>query len=315
MKTRELFIVALLLLFPLAMCGQRIVFTPQWTAQSQFAGYYVAQKKGFYKEAGLDVDIQHPSISYSVQNRLLDGKCNMITMQLLSAMMQIDKGVEIVNILQTSQRNALVVVSHTDSIRTFQDLKGKKVGVWKTRFGDFGYIADKEHELGIRWIQFLEGPNIFISGAIDAVLAMCYNEYQQIIALGHEDKPVIRLSETEYDYPEDGLYVTAEFYRQNPKQVEAFAEASRRGWEYAHSHPEEAVDIVMEMVLQEHGHTNRIHQKRMLEEIIKIQCEKGETVPSFELDRQKVDKLSELLLRHNRIQNPVSYEKLKGGAK
>ena len=71
----------------------------------------------------------------------------------------------------------------------------------------------------------------------------------------------------------------------------------------------------MEMVLQEHGHTNRIHQKRMLEEIIKIQCEKGETVPSFELDRQRVDKLSELLLRHNRIKNPVSYEKLKGGAK
>lgn len=303
----------ILLLCPLVVFGQRIVFTPQWTAQSQFAGYYVAQKKGFYKEAGLDVEIQHPSTSYSALNRLLDGKCNMITMQLLSAMIQIDKGVQLVNILQTSQRNALMIVSRTDSIRTFQDLKGKKVGVWKTRFGDFGYIADSELELGICWIQFLEGPNLFISGAIDASLAMCYNEYLQIVASGHEDKPVIRFSETEYDCPEDGLYVTADFYRQNPKQVEAFAEASRRGWEYAHNHPEEAVDIVMEMVVQENVHTNRIHQRRMLEEIIKIQCAKGEAAPSFELNRQKVEKLSELLLMNNRIQKPISYEMLKGG--
>ena len=34
---------------------ERLVFTPQWTAQAQFAGYYVAQEMGFYKEAGLDV--------------------------------------------------------------------------------------------------------------------------------------------------------------------------------------------------------------------------------------------------------------------
>ena len=31
---------------------ETIVFTPQWTAQAQFAGYYVAEAKGFYREAG-----------------------------------------------------------------------------------------------------------------------------------------------------------------------------------------------------------------------------------------------------------------------
>ena len=49
----------LLLLLPLQLSAQtRIVFTPQWTAQSQFAGYYVALEKGFYKSAGLDVEIE-----------------------------------------------------------------------------------------------------------------------------------------------------------------------------------------------------------------------------------------------------------------
>ena len=51
----------------------RVVFTPQWTAQSQFAGYYVALEKGFYKSAGLDVEIVHPSASYPVVNRIKYG--------------------------------------------------------------------------------------------------------------------------------------------------------------------------------------------------------------------------------------------------
>ena len=53
-----------------ALQAQRIVFTPQWTPQSQFAGYYVAQEMGFYQEAGVEVDFQHLSASYSAVNRL-----------------------------------------------------------------------------------------------------------------------------------------------------------------------------------------------------------------------------------------------------
>ena len=38
--------------------NETIVFTPQWTAQAQFAGYYVAEAKGFYREAGVKVKIE-----------------------------------------------------------------------------------------------------------------------------------------------------------------------------------------------------------------------------------------------------------------
>lgn len=51
MKNLILSIIGFLLL-PCIVHAQRIVFTPQWTPQSQFAGYYVAQEKGFYKEIG-----------------------------------------------------------------------------------------------------------------------------------------------------------------------------------------------------------------------------------------------------------------------
>ena len=193
--------------------AQRIVFTPQWTPQSQFAGYYVAQEKGFYKEAGVEVDFQHPSASYSAANRLLEGSSDIITQQLVQAMILIDRGMPIVHVLQTSQRNSLVLVSRSDTLRTFDDLKGKKVGVWKSGFGDLAYIMDSEKNLDIQWIPYLESVDIFLSGAIDATLAMSYNEFLKIRVAGHEDKPVIRFSETEYDYPEDGLYVSTDFYQ------------------------------------------------------------------------------------------------------
>ena len=312
MKNVILSIIGFLLL-PCLVQAQRIVFTPQWTPQSQFAGYYVAQEKGFYKDAGVEVDIQHPSVSYSALNRLMEGRSDVITSHLTQAMIAIDRGIPMVHVLQTSQQNGLVLLGRADSIRTIEDLRKKKVGVWKAGFGELAYIMGAELRLGIKWIPFLEGTNLFVSGAIDATLAMSYNEYLQIRASGYEDKKPIRLADIGYDYPEDGLYVSLDFYRRYPEKVKAFAQASQKGWEWAHEHPEEALDIVMKWAEKEQVHTNRIFQRWMLEEILRLQCEKGKQKPSFCLDAEVVKKLSDLLLKHNRTQNPVTIEILKGG--
>lgn len=306
-------ILTFLMLWPLAIQSQRIVFTPQWTSQAQFAGYYVAFDKGFYTEAGVEVVFQHPSASYSATNRLLEGSSDIITQQLVQAVIAIDRGMPMVHVLQTSQQNALVIVSKTDSIRTIQDLKGKKVGVWKAGFGELAYMMDTEKDLDIQWIPFLESVNLFLSGVLDATLAMSYNEYLQIRAAGYEDAPVIRFSETEYGFPEDGLYVSTDFYQRHPEKVKAFVEASRKGWEWAHEHPEETLDIVMKWAEKEQVHTNRIHQRWVLEEILRLQCEEGEGNPSFRLNEQTLDRLSRLLLANRRIHAPINLEKLKGG--
>lgn len=312
---RQFLFITFMLLASITMKAQQIVFTPQWTPQAQFAGYYVAFDKGFYEEAGVNVEIKHPSTSYSAFNLLWEGSSDIITQQLVQAMIYIDQGMPLVNILQTSQQNGLMLVSRSDSLRTLEDYKGKKVGVWKAGFGELAYMMDADKELGIKWVPFLQGMNLYISGAVDATLAMSYSEYIQIKMSGHEDKPYIRLSETEYDFPEDGLYVTAEFYQKNTDKVNAFVQASRKGWEWVHEHPEEALDIVMKWAEKEHIHTNRLYQKWMLTEILRLQCEKGQNKPSFNLDAHTVEKLSELLLINRRIHSPITLEILKGGKK
>ena len=69
----------------------------------------------------------------------------------------------------------------------------------------------------------------------------------------------------------------------------------------------------MKWVEKENVHTNRIHQKWMLEKILDLQYMDGENKPSFQLYSEKVDKLNDLLLKHRRIHRPINLETLKGG--
>ena len=156
--------------------AQKITFSPQWSAQSQFAGYYAALENGFYEEAGLDVSIVHPSKSYTSINMLKDGTSDFITCELIQAMMASDKGIRLVNLLQTTQHTTLVLISHDKDIRQMSDLAGRRVGTWKVGFNEIPYIIDKEHNLGIEWVKFINPLNIYISGAIDATLGKSYNE-------------------------------------------------------------------------------------------------------------------------------------------
>lgn len=295
-----------------AVRAQQIVLTPQWAAQSQFAGYYVAQEMGFYKEAGVDVVIEHATTSEKAINRLLSGKSNAITMMLFDAMYQIELGAEIVNVLQTSQRSGHVIVVRNDDLKKIEDLRGKRVGVWKSNFNYLTQLMNLDLKLDIEWIQFIQSINLYLSGAIDATMAMSYNELYMIRSSGFEDKTVISMADIGFDYPEEGVYVSRDYCKKYPDKVVAFVEASRRGWEWAHNHPEQALDIVMKVMEQEHIPASRRHQEWMLREVLRLQCPAGESNPSFTLSARKVKELNDLLIRYGWINKEISVDQIQG---
>ena len=293
--------------------AQKITFSPQWSAQSQFAGYYAALEKGFYDEAGLDVSIVHPSNSYSSINMLKDGTTDFITCELIQAMMASDKGIRLVNLLQTTQHTTLVLISHEKNISKMSDLAGRRIGTWKVGFSEIPYIIDKEHKLGIEWVKFINPLNIYISRAIDATLGKSYNEGILFSMSGITPGSILRFSEMGYDYPEDGLYVSEAFFKKNPDVCRKFAEASRKGWEWVRNNRKEAVDIVMKYVKEANVSTNIYVQKWMLEEVLEMQeDEKGEA-PSYQLNANAFYWLNDVLLKHGYISKPVEYERLTGG--
>ncbi len=293
--------------------AQKITFSPQWSAQSQFAGYYAALENGYYAEAGLDVSIVHPTNSYSSINMLKDGTSDFITCELIQAMMASDKGIRLVNLLQTTQHTTLVLITHDKDIRQMSDLAGRRVGTWKVGFSEIPYIIDKEHNLGIEWVKFINPLNIYISRAIDATLGKSYNERILFSMSGITPGSMLRFSEMGYDYPEDGLYVSEKFFKKHPEQCRKFAEASRKGWEWVRNNRKEAVDIVMKYVKEANVSTNIYVQKWMLEEVLEMQEDVKGEAPSFRLNDDAFYWLNDVLLKHGYISRSVEYERLTGG--
>jgi len=289
---------------------ETLVFTPQWTAQAQFAGYYVAEAKGFYREAGVKVRIEHPSVTQPAMDRLRKNQCQATTLQLCQAMEIIDGGVPLVNILQTSMNNAMVIVSARGKDPLTQ--KGARVGIWSVGFGQLAICMSIKDHLDYQWIRFAQNVNLFVSGALDATLAMSYNEYYQLVQAGIEmtDKNVYRFCDHGYNVQEDGVYMTRSYYEKHREQARKFAEASKKGWEWAAQHPDETLDIVMQYVEKNHIATNRVMQRLMLKEVLRLQVDRESKKLEFRLRPDMVKQASDLMTENQMLSREVKYEEL-----
>ena len=289
---------------------ETIVFTPQWTAQAQFAGYYIAEAKGFYREAGVKVRIEHPSATQPAMARLRNNECQATTLQLCQALEIIDDGIPLVNILQTSMNNAMVIVSARDKDPLTQ--KGARVGIWSVGFGQLAICMSIRDHLDYQWVRFAQNVNLFVSGALDATLAMSYNEYYQLVQAGIQmtDKNVYRFCDHGYNVQEDGVYMTREYYVTHKDQARRFAQASRKGWEWAAAHPQEALNIVMQYVDKNHIATNRVMQKLMLEDVLRLQVDRESKKREFRLRPDMVRMASKLMVENQMLSREVTFKEL-----
>ena len=303
-------VLLLLLTSAYARAQERLVFTPQWTAQAQFAGYYVAQEMGFYKDAGIDVEIVHPTATLSAMSRISRNQSQATTMQLCQAMEIVDNGTPLVNILQTSMNNAMVIASRRNINPLSQ--KGARVGIWSAGFGQLAICMSQKDSLDYEWVRFATNVNLFIKGAIDATLAMSYNEYYQIVQAGYQldSTNVYRFRDHGYNVQEDGVYVTRTYYRKHREVARKFADASRRGWEWAAEHPEETLDIVMKYVKENHIATNRILQRLMLEDVLSLQLDRESGKREFRVRPDMVKLASDLMVECKMLRRGVTYEQL-----
>ena len=289
--------------------SEEIVFTPQWTAQAQFAGYYAALEKGFYKEAGLKVTIKHPSPSNSSVNMLKEGKVNFITIYLVAALKSVAEGVPMIHLLQTSQNNSQMIISHKP-VKDVHDLRDMRIGRWKMGYMEFGQVVENLYNLNIKWIPFVQNINLYISGAIDATMGMSYNEYYQLMMAGQKiDKGhTLYLRNIGFDVPEEGLYVSADYYEKHPKEARKFAEASKRGWEWVAKHPEEALDIVMKFTKANHINTNRAAQRWMLNDILDVMKDPKSGQRTYQLKESSLQKANRMLMQAKLIEKPITYQ-------
>lgn len=294
-----------------AKAQEKMTLMPAWMPQSQFAGYYVALEKGFYADENIDLTIEHMGVNSSKPGieRIGSGEVDIIISHPIQALMARDYGLKVKNVLQVTQNTGIMIVSHK-KLDGPQSLNGQSIGRWKSGFSEICEICCLNNNLDVKWVPFLNGINLFMSGAIDATVVMKYNEYYSLVeAMGSIDpENVLWFADCGYDIPEDGLYVTEEYLAGHRDLVERFCRASMKGWNYCVEHKEESVDIVMDYMEKVGVKTNRYHQTVMLDGMIEL-LRNRETgrIDYAPIPQDKYDKLVRDLLKAHYIETPVSY--------
>jgi len=253
--------------------NEKIVFSPHWIPQAQFAGYYVALDQGFYKEAGLDVEIIHPSSEISSLDFLKTGKAQIVSSFLMDGIKLRLTGLPVINIGQLSQHSALMMVAKKKSgITTIEQLEGKKMGIWSSGFDDILYAFMKEKAINMEVVPILNTINLFLMDGIDALTVMNFNEYDQIINSGINEDELNKFyfANYGYDIPEDGLYCLEETYINKKESLKKFVLATLKGWEYAGNNKEYTIDLVVAQMKKAHLSNNKAHQKWMLDRVLEL---------------------------------------------
>jgi NitT/TauT family transport system substrate-binding protein len=267
-------------MFRPALAADPLTLQLKWVAQAQFAGYYVAAAKGFYKATGLDVTIKPGGPDVNPSQVIAGGGADVVVDWMPSALAAREKGVPLVNIAQVFQRSGMELSCRKDSgIKTPADFKGKTLGVWFAG-NEYPFLAWMS-KLGLKTDGSPGGVKVLKQGFnVDPLLqkqaacisTMTYNEYWQLIEAGMKPEQLIvfKYADEGVATLEDGLYATEATFKDPAKaeRLARFLKASMQGWQYAVDHQDEAVKIVMDNDTV--GAQTAAHQKRMMSEIAKL---------------------------------------------
>ena len=263
-----------------AGAADKVTLQLKWITQAQFAGYYVAKDKGYYKDAGLDVTINAGGPDVAPPQVIAGGGADVVIDWMPSALAAREKGVPLVNIAQPFKKSGLELTCRADTgIKVPADLKGRTLGVWFSGneypflswMAKLGYKTDGSPG-GVKVLK--QGFNVdpLLQKQADCISTMTYNEYWQVIDGGFKPDQLVvfRYDDQGVATLEDGLYVIESKLRDPAfvAKIAAFVKASMRGWQYARQNPDEATKIVL--ANDTTGAQTEKHQRRMMGEIAKL---------------------------------------------
>jgi NitT/TauT family transport system substrate-binding protein len=237
----------------------------KWVTQAQFAGYYAALAKGYYKKAGLDVKIKVGGPSITPETVVVGGGADIGLDWLPNLFATREKGGNIVSVSQVFARSGMTEITWKSSgINTIAKMKHKTVGVWCCGNQPELFAAlnkngiDPNNPKDVTIFQQPFDMVAFLSHKIDAAAAMTYNELAQVLETKNPDTgKLYQLSDLNVfkmaspqvgtGMLEDNLFTTGKWLssKTNQATLVKFLKASFQGWIYCRDHQSDCVNIVL----------------------------------------------------------------------
>ena len=248
------FIIARLLLVTLLGAGWLPAATPlgkvrlqlKWTHQFQFAGYYAAIAQGYYREAGLDVELIEARAGLDPTQEVLAGKAE-YGVGNSDLLLFRHRGEPVVVLAAIFQHSPMVLLVRAASgVTDLQGLHDRELMMLSSEsaelFAYFKFEGLDPAKLRIR----THSLNIedFITGKVDGMSAYGTDEPWNLRVRG---VPFLQFTPRAggIDFYGDNLFTTEREIAEHPERVRAFRAASLRGWEYALQHPDEIIDLLL----------------------------------------------------------------------
>jgi len=243
--------IVLILLFTysglLAQSDKAITLQLSWKHQFSFAGYYMAKELGYYKEAGIDLNIREfeytTDLHSAIENKEADfaiGRSSLL----------IDKanGKDIVALGAMFQHSPLMLLVRKDSgISEVKDLKNKRIMITNDAKDTASIIAMlnannlKLEDINIQDHSF--NVDDLIDRKTDAMASYTSNEPITLESKNIEYK-IFHPKDYGFDFYSDILFTSSSFIAENQELTKAFYEATMKGWEYAFKHIARSSEII-----------------------------------------------------------------------
>jgi NitT/TauT family transport system substrate-binding protein len=260
-----------------ANAADKITVQLKWLPQAQFAGYYVAAAKGYYKAEGLDVTIKPGGPDISPVQVIAGNQADVIVNWMPDALAAREAGVPLVNIAQVFNQSGLMLTCKKSSgVSTPKDLKGKTLGVWYggNEYPFLNWMSKLGYKPGTDIKILKQGFNVdpLLQNQAACISTMIYNEYWQIVDAGVKESDLVTFFYEKEGVAslEDGLYVM-ESKLKDPAFVARmgkFVKATLKGWDDAVKDPAGAARAVVAADMS--GSSTLKVQQRQMENVAKL---------------------------------------------
>ncbi len=290
-----------------ARAAEAVSVRLKWVTQAQFAGVYVAKAKGFYADAGLDVTVNPGGPNVNVEPLVAAGTDTFgIASGTEGVLYSREKGLPLVCIGMSQQMTPFAYVAYTGSnINSIKDFRGKTVATWfvgpqYTLFSVLAHEGLKQSDMKIVAQPFSMQP--FISKQYDVATVTLYNELNTLKEQGITDIKLFYPDDSGVTTQQDAIVTSETMVKTKPQQVQAFLDATLKGWKYAFQHKAEAVDIV----LAAGSGLERKHQELMLDEIERVMTAKtGSSQGLGYIDGPSIKAVHDSLVGFKALKGPV----------
>jgi NitT/TauT family transport system substrate-binding protein len=290
-----------------AAAPPKIRFKTDWYPQAEHGGFYQALAKGYYRDAGLDVEIVQGGPGILVPQLMLSGQVDIAMGRSDDIIVFADQGLPFVIVGAYMEHDPQAILVHDeDTVKTFADLDNRTImAVPGVHWID--YIKLRYH-INLRQIPSNYGIAQFMADKTFIQQCFVTNEPYYVRRNGGHPRTLL-LSDSGYD-PYRIIFTTQAFLRDHPEAVRRFVAASLHGWDdFMNGNPAPAKALISRLNVNMTDEFMDYSIKAMRDEhIILGKAEAGERLGMMTRARmqEQVDALAQLRI----IQQPISLEKI-----